>query len=282
MRGFSNMGNTCYLNAGLQLLIQNEDMCSLIISYSHKSDVLKIIADFIKQYYDKNNNVLIPINIKKLVESSNKMFIGTNQHDSVEFVIYLLDIIDIEIKKIDNTKGIYSVFNTEINTRIKCKYINCLTIYNKKELNNFLLFNFEDDSKTLDDLYIQFKNSEILTDDNKYKCNNCNVKRVASKRQNIQVWGDNILVWLKRFSQTNMKIVKNNNCIDIPIIWKHDMILKGAIIHFGSVSSGHYVYIGYKDKWYLFDDMTVSEINDEQLNYYLKNAYLLYYKKISQ
>ena len=31
VKGFQNIGNTCYLNAGLQMIIQNKDLCYSIL-----------------------------------------------------------------------------------------------------------------------------------------------------------------------------------------------------------------------------------------------------------
>jgi ubiquitin C-terminal hydrolase len=137
MKGLQNIGNNCYINASLQLLIQNKDLCFLLISYSNKSDsnILKIIANFISMYHNDTIKVVNPIEIKKIVEMRNNIFVGNNQHDSIEFFIYLLDIIDTEIKKINNnSKGVYSIFNTELNTSTKCKYLKCLNINNKKKI----------------------------------------------------------------------------------------------------------------------------------------------------
>ena len=45
MKGLVNIGNTCYLNAGLQMLLQNNDFCLLIIKYSSESEILNKIKD---------------------------------------------------------------------------------------------------------------------------------------------------------------------------------------------------------------------------------------------
>ena len=51
IKGFNNIGNTCYLNSGLQLLIQNPDFCKIILQNSNKSENLQIMSNFIKEYY---------------------------------------------------------------------------------------------------------------------------------------------------------------------------------------------------------------------------------------
>ena len=40
-KGFNNIGNTCYFNSGLQLIIQNKELCNLIIQQPNKNDFLK-------------------------------------------------------------------------------------------------------------------------------------------------------------------------------------------------------------------------------------------------
>jgi ubiquitin C-terminal hydrolase len=278
MNGYINIGNTCYLNAGLQMLMQNEDLCNLLQNktFSDKSDKLKIISNHITQY--KNGATLIPSDIKKLVEDNNEMFKGNKQHDSMEFVIYLLDSIEEEIKKITNNKYPFeNILTIEINTRIKCKKLDCLKINNTIEKSNFLLLNINQDSTDLDSIYRDFKSSEKLDQDNMYFCNNCNKKIIASKRQEITTWSDNLLIWIKRFERIGSKLIKNNKSISIPFEWRHNYKLMGAIIHSGNLHGGHYVYIGCKNnKWYLYNDNSVSEIKD--VNFYLSTAYCLYYK----
>ena len=51
MKGFINLGNTCYLNAGLQMIIQNKDLCNLILQNSQHSEILKKIEFFILNLY---------------------------------------------------------------------------------------------------------------------------------------------------------------------------------------------------------------------------------------
>ena len=255
MKGLRNIGNTCYLNSGLQMLINNKDLCDLIKKKAEDSIILNKICNFIDLYNDsESSDVIVPHEIKKIVQEKQEIFIGYNQHDSTEFIIYLLDIIDEEIKKSDSL-GISSLFNIEMNTRIKCKIRDCLQIYNKKEYNNFLLLDIDTNCKSLDDAYRIFKSGEKLDDDNKYYCEKCKTKRIASKRSTIEKWPKYTFIWLKRFRQNGNKIMKNNQDLDIPLEWRHN------------------------NKWYLYNDSNVSEINSEsELLRLLAKAYWLCYK----
>lgn len=293
MKGLRNIGNTCYLNSGLQMIIQNRDLCSLILNNCSldgvekriKSDILKKIGDFILQYYStEETNPIVPVEIKKIVQERQEIFYGTNQQDSTEFVIYLLDIIDEELKKASHdSKGIEPIFGIGLNVRIKCKLRSCLNIKNIKEKSNFLILDIHSTDESLEDAYHNFKSGDILDSDNLYACENCKNKTVASKRSSIDTWPKYLYIWLKRFGQNGRRFIKNSQPLDIPLEWRHDMVLSGAIIHYGSLNSGHYVYVGrnFKDgRFYLYDDSNVKLIETEtELKKLLANAYWLSYEK---
>ena len=286
MKGFINIGNTCYLNSGLQMLIQNEELCALVMKYAPNSPILQTISNFIMEYYSPDSKPIAPIEIKKIVEQKQDIFVGFGQQDSTEFIIYLLDTIDEEIKKVDpHSKGVEPIFGINFNVRIKCKLRSCLQVYNRKEVNNFLLLDIDSKCKSLDDAYRMYKGSDKLESDNKYFCENCNEKRVASKRSEIAEWPGYLFVWLKRYSQEGRRIMKNTQPITIDKEWRHDNVLQGAVIHSGGLNGGHYVYVGKHgqgetSKWYLYNDSSVSEIeSEERLDSMLSNAYWLCYKK---
>ncbi len=282
MKGFKNIGNSCYLNSGLQMLIQNKSLCKIILDNSSKTPILNILGQLIKDYWTNSSSYAIdPYTIKKIVGERKKIFDGFGQEDSTEFVLYLLDIIDEEIKKTEpNSKGLEPIFGIKFNLRIKCKLLGCLKTYNREEFNNFLLLDIDPNSKTLDDIYRKFKSSTKLDKDNKYYCQACDAKRIASSQTEIKHWPPHLFIWLKRFVQTLNKFSKNTQSIDIPLQWRHSMQLSGAIIHSGNLNGGHYMYVGRKHKtWYLFNDSSVSQINsDIELKQMLSQAYWLYYQ----
>jgi ubiquitin C-terminal hydrolase len=281
MIGFKNMGNTCYLNSGLQMIIQNKDLCEIISNNSYGSEILTKISDFIKQYYN-SSNAIIPSEIKKIVEKKQALFGGFDQQDSTEFIIFFLDIIDEEIKKVDtSSNGIQSLFGIDFNVRIKCKLMSCLQVYNKKETNNFLILDMNSKYTSLEEIYRNYKSGTKLDEDNKYFCKKCQDKRIASNRHTIDKWPNNLFIWLKRFKQEGKRITKNDQKIEVPFDWIHENKLQGAIIHYGNLNGGHYIYVGKQNnKWYVFNDSSVNEIESElEVKSLLSNAYWLYYKK---
>jgi ubiquitin C-terminal hydrolase len=265
------------------MLVQNKDLSQLIIKYSSGSSILGKIADFINKYYDQStNDVIIPREIKKIVEEKKELFEGYDQQDSTEFIIYLLDIIDEEIKKVNKESlGIQPIFGIKFNVRIKCKLRECLQIYNRDEYNNFLLLDINPECTSLEDAYRDFKSGAKLELDDKYFCEKCQAKRIASKRHTINTWPRYLFIWLKRFTQVGKKLTKNDQALNIPLEWRHENYLQGAVIHYGSLNGGHYVYVGkLNNKWFLFNDSSVSEITDgTKLKSLLAKAYWLCYSR---
>ena len=278
MKGFNNIGNTCYLNAGLQMIIHNKDFCNLIINNEKINNDFKNISNFIKLYYNDDYGSLTPNLIKDLIAKNNKQFIGFNQNDSFEFILYFIDYIFETIKNELHSAPQTPIYEVTTKISIKCKLLTCLNTNVHYEKNNFLLLDINDNTKNLDECYRYYKSIEKLCDDNSYFCDNCNSKRIASKRTSISKWSKHLIIVLKRFDY-NGRSQKINNEIQVPIEWRHNYILKGIVFHSGSPFGGHYIYIGnHNNKWLIFNDDHVKEISENELNNYKNNGYLYYYE----
>ena len=264
-KGLNNLGNTCYLNSGLQLIMNNKELCQHIINIPE-------LSEFVKTYYNSNLDSLSPNLIKDIVSRTNREFIGYNQNDAFEFIIYLLDYIFENIKP-------NNIYEIQTKITVKCKLLSCLNKSEHIEKNNFLLLDIDNKTNNLEDCYRNYKQKEKLMDDNIYFCEKCNDKRIASKRTEILLWPKHLIVVLKRFSHNGKsnKIIKS---IDIPIYWRHNYVLKGIVFHSGSVFGGHYIYIGYhNNKWIVFNDDSTYDLLLNQLNNYKDNGYIYYYEK---
>ena len=270
MKGFDNIGNTCYLNAGLQLLIQNRDLCNIVLSFRDKSNILKIVSKLIEEYYNDKNCSINPIEIKKLVTSRNRIFNGFQQQDSSEFIIFFLDLLNSEINKIIPNKNLLDkIYELQITTSTKCKVLECLTVSTNNELSTMLMLEVNSECNTLDDCYRISKQKIKLEGDDKYYCEKCKKKRIASQKKEITKWPKNLIIFLRRFNQTGSRMSKFSQEIKVPIEWRHDYKLKGVVYHSGSLHGGHYVYAGLdiiqNGKWRLFNDSSVSELSNNAL-----------------
>ena len=275
MKGLMNIGNTCYLNSAIQMILNIEDLCSLIINNAHMSNKLNIIAEFINQYNNPNSNQVInPVKIKELVGNRENMFGGYGQNDSSEFMIFLFDIINEELDK-NNAFNCNTIIGIKTAINIKCKLVKCLATSEHFETDMFLYLPI---TSSLTESYRQYKTNEKLFGDNKYFCEKCNKQTIARKRIETTVWPNNLIIVLKRFDN---RLKKNNKEINIPLYWRHNYRLLGGIIHSGDLRGGHYYYFGMRDsRWYVFNDSNISLVQSEdELNSLTKKAYVLNYKK---
>lgn len=264
-KGFNNIGNTCYLNAGLQMIIHNKQLCNIIISSTIENNkFINTLKEFIIEYYNNSSDItLTPTFIKQFVSKSNSNFIGFTQNDSSEFIIYLLD-------NINNIISIDHLFQMKSLVSIKCKLLNCLHTNYHFENINYLILNI-DNSIDLDECYKKYKSKVSIYD---YKCNYCNQYTKISKRLKIISKPKHLIIILHRVIDEH---TKNNNEINIPIVWRHKYNLKGFIYHSGSPSGGHYIYIGnHNNQWLMFNDNHISTVYD--IDKYKNLSYIYYYE----
>jgi ubiquitin C-terminal hydrolase len=270
MKGISNIGNSCYLNSAIQMMFNSEDFREI---------TKQTIFENIINNYDNSNklNIFNPSEIKTIVAKNNKMFANTNQQDSYEFMIFLLDIID---KTLGNSmkNNLYDKFGLKTTSNIKCKMAHCAHESDNISTELFLILPITNELD-LSDSYRNYKSVGRLENDNAYFCEKCNKKVVARKNTITTKWPNNLIIVLKRFDY-NMR--KDGRNINIPLEWRHGYKLKGAIIHMGSFGGGHYIYFGKENNdWFIANDSHISKINDIEgfMNNQGKQSYILYYQK---
>ena len=170
MKGLNNIGNTCYLNSALQMLLLNHDFCNLILKYNGgTSQILNNISDFIISYYTHNNSSISPYVIKNIIESKYQIFTGFEQHDAYECLFCLFNIIDDEINNIDKNDNLHNIYGFDLESKVVCKLKEC-NHYNIKIDKELILYLTVEN--TLKKSFLGFTTKELLIDE----CSHCSKK----------------------------------------------------------------------------------------------------------
>ncbi|KAE9420933.1 hypothetical protein Angca_009568 [Angiostrongylus cantonensis] len=101
--GLRNIGNTCFMNATLQMLINNIELKTYFLDRYYKLDVnpnnplgfrgrlADAFGDFMRLVWNGQNRAVEPTKIKELVAEKASQFANFAQHDAHEFLSFLLD-----------------------------------------------------------------------------------------------------------------------------------------------------------------------------------------------
>jgi ubiquitin C-terminal hydrolase len=149
------------------MLIQNKDFCIRIIENKDISENLETMAKFISEYYNNSNKSITPDSVKRIVERVKPMFRGTKQHDSEEFIISLIEILnnDIVINTINKQNNlILDKLNTTQNYNLIEKFkkdnVNYLYDYHNNKITIEKLFQLIEINRK--ELSSSFSNSDFL------------------------------------------------------------------------------------------------------------------------
>ena len=280
--GLYNMGNTCYMNSAIQILVNNKSLAEYFINNDFEGENLKKFKKFVTKYKSAKES-FPPTGVKEIVGERYEMFGGFLQNDSHEFIILLLDVLEEELKKEGKNNIIQHIYDYKLSSTLKCKLKKCGNTSVNLSMNRFLSLEIpNNETITLDDCYREYKTREKLEKTERWFCEKCNKKRIASKRLNIDEWPRHLMIHLKRFVVNPPRIYKNNKIIDVPIEWRHNYFLRGFVIHSGGPGGGHYISVAkLEDEWYLFDDTNKQKIEEEQVKKLASVAYILYYENLT-
>lgn len=112
--GLRNLGNTCYMNSSLQCLLQLEQLGNYFYDEAYRSDVNRqnplgwqgqvadTFGEFLKNVFSDEYSTIAPKSILGVMRQINAQFAGFNQHDSQEFLSFLLDALHEDLNRVQD------------------------------------------------------------------------------------------------------------------------------------------------------------------------------------
>ena len=268
--GLQNMGNTCFINSSLQLLLN----CPLLVNQIIESDNenLKKYKQTFEDYFRKTTNTLGPYILYKRYQKLNSNYVGISQEDAHEYLTFIIDDIDELSKDID----IKNLFRISLISKVNCEECNN---FSKVIISEKMLSLSINNCENLDDCFKKLYKKESLDNDNKWFCDKCNKKVCSNKEIYIDKISKYLIICLNRFIFDKNNIIKNNNNILFSknIFTNYELI--GIIYHMGTINGGHYICSVTRDgqQWFLIDDTNIIETTYEKLEQINNNAYILLY-----
>lgn len=258
MHGIQNIGNTCFMNSSLQFL--------LTIPNFGKNTLLDT---FLNTYNDGNPD---PNVAKQIVASKIKLFNNFQQHDAHEWIVNLLDILEVPknasgsavsaARKL-NEKVLPYQFKLDVDVTFEeCKHTNS----HIEELNHLSL----DLSSSLEQSLNDFMKEVNVAS----SCDTCNHRGDAVKSWRIKNLPNYLIIHVKRFTKFGRKI---SNAID-PSLPGYKLV--ATVNHMGNQFSGHYTACSYRDgQWWMCNDSNVCKIEERHAIKAAEKAYLLLFTK---
>ncbi|KAF9429781.1 ubiquitin-specific protease doa4 [Entomortierella beljakovae] len=250
--GLTNLGNTCFMNSVIQCLIATPPLSRFFLDGSFKRHInmknplgtqgklASAFSDLIRSMWSGQSLVISPTSFRNAIGGFAPQFKGTEQHDSQEFLSFLLDGLHEDLKMLPrlpppgDDEGseadearmealpeyeaseiawqrylrrdhsiIVDLFQGQFKNRLCCtKCGKTSTTYN-----SFMYLALPIRAKvsgknpqTLTSCLNAFVEPETMDGDNAWNCPNCKKARKATKQLTISRVPDVLLIQLKRFS----------------------------------------------------------------------------------
>lgn len=130
-KGLRNLGNTCFMNSALQCLTHSPNLAEYFLKLTRskkalsKKDILFVVLNYFHNYA-KGGKVYAPTTMFRSLRKINPILTPGRQHDSHEFILGVMDKVEMGLKKRKMLGPFKEKFIGELCSQVicnKCKYI---------------------------------------------------------------------------------------------------------------------------------------------------------------
>lgn len=290
LRGFVNMGATCFISSILQTLLHNPYMKRWflrgdVVPPSAAPSLVDAITEVFADIYSSSEVVGYgPTGLLTAAWRTNRQLAGYSEQDAHEFWQFVCDQLHTQGPAPPGLCCIahYLFGGTLLSTTV-CGVCSAETSTVDPTLDLLLEIN---GSKRLEECLDRFTAGEAL--EVTYGCGDCGAtRRPITKRLRIQALPRVLAIQLKRFEHRQALATKLDQHVEFPFyvnmaLWSDGegdawYELFAVVVHIGSVSTGHYVAAvkNGSGEWFKMDDSVVSGVSEAEVA--AMGAYLLYY-----
>ncbi|XP_063980011.1 ubiquitin carboxyl-terminal hydrolase 8-like [Diachasmimorpha longicaudata] len=285
-----------------------------------RGQIAEEFAQVIKALWRGQYKSIAPRDLKDTIGQFRFQFDSCEQQDSHEFLTFLLEWMHNDLRKdgkmrIDGPlsaaekewekalKGQYSIISRLFMGQLRST-ICCITCSGKSityETFTSLSISLPEANRcSLDECIKHFLSGQKITG---WNCPHCKTAREATKKFDFVKLAPIMVIHLNRFAGTEVGLEKKNTSVVFPLI---DLNLKQYLVidpdsntlnhphsysynlyglsnHYGTMGGGHYTAFcksSSLNKWYKYDDHSVSEISEQNVRSQNSYAYLLFYTSL--
>ncbi|XP_001662174.2 ubiquitin carboxyl-terminal hydrolase 36 isoform X1 [Aedes aegypti] len=306
--GFTNVGNTCYLNSTLQALFHVPAIANWLLSdKAHRERcednvngqgcIICAMAKTLMASQNSSQGSIKPYLVVSKLQLVCKHLVPGRQEDAHEFLRYLVEAMEKSyLARFKNSKELdqYSKETTPLNQilggylRSEVKCLSCHHVSTTFQHFEDLLLDIRKVNSIEEALTMYFARERL--EEMQYKCEACKKKVAATKQFSLERAPFALCIQLKRFSMMGNKINKHvelKTRLDLTPFSSKSAVSNGRltyklvsmVTHLGSTQHcGHYTAIGGTESgtYYVFDDSLVRPISLQNVT--STNAYIIFYE----
>lgn len=312
MRGFTNLGNTCGINALIQCMFNSRHLIHILERVQGKEGTAQF-QHLWQLFQSDQPGTLMPSGIIHILQVHlGNVFTRGQPVDVWEIWMFIWNLLADEMGKEDGrlkelierpetdlvaksekafAKGIWRTFSPwsfhlqgMFIRQVQCP--KCMECYHNFEHSIALDLDIPKEATSLELCLKQMFEVEMVEG---WKCDRCSEKSRSEKVCRLWRTPKLLVVALKRFLFNGHQWMKLETEVSLPetlslnpyhigLEKPEPYHLKGMCIHLGTCTGGHYLaHIKKEGKWYICDDTTVQEspYMEQMAN---KNAYLVFYE----